>query len=257
MVAAVGPGPPHRRRHARVRDHHQRGRVRLGAVGAQRARRPHRRDEPAAARRVAGPDRPRRPPTSSRLSQCDVRSRHSHRRVQVLPQPAPTRRVRHRPTRDQHDRRPDQAGRAGVHFLTEPNGRLGDKRAADRGPGDDRPRRAGGVVLRGPGPPTGRGHPCGGGVDHREHNAPAGPGARHRRRGGATGAHHERDARTPGGLVAAPAAIRVRRVARAAQPARFDPHQPRGRVAALRARRLAGRRRTCAGRGRSDGGHRE
>ena len=53
MVAAVGPGPPHRRRHARVRDHPQRGRVRSRARRPHQPRRPHPGDQPGAARRAA------------------------------------------------------------------------------------------------------------------------------------------------------------------------------------------------------------
>ncbi len=52
-------------------------------------------------------------------------------------------------------------------------------------------------------------------------------------------------------------AVRVRRVARAAQPARVDPHQPRGRAPQPRPRRLAGGRQPRARRGRAHGGHGE
>ena len=48
-------------------------------------------------------------------------------------------------------------------------------------------------------------------------------------------------------VVATPAAVRERRVARAAQPARVDPRQPRSRAAQLRPRRLArGRAPRCS-----------
>ena len=54
-----------------------------------------------------------------------------------------------------------------------------------------------------------------------------------------------------------PAPVRVRRVARAAQPARVDPHQPRGRAPQPRPHRLARGRGARPRRGRAHGGHGE
>ena len=81
----------------------------------------------------------------------------------------------------------------------------------------------------------------------RHHDPPSRARTRHRRRGRPPGAHDERDARPARDVVAAPAAVRLRRVARAAQPARLDPHEPRGRAAQRGPRRLArGARRVLA-----------
>ena len=124
-------------------------------------------------------------------------------------------------------------------------------------PRHDRPRRARSVVLRRTRAQAGRGDPPGGGVDHRRHHRPSRARARHRRRGRPPRPHHERHARPARGLVAEAAAVRLRRVARAAQPAGVHPHQPRGRAAQPRPHRLAGGRRARAGRGRAHGGHRE
>ena len=104
---------------------------------------------------------------------------------------------------------------------------------------------------------AGRADPAPGGVDHRLHHPPARARARHRRRGRAPRAHDERDARSTRAVVATPAAVRERRVPRAAQPARVDPRQPRSGAAQLRPRRLAGRRAPRARGGPAHGRHRE
>ena len=144
--------------------------------------------------------------------------------------------------RDRHrDRRRHHARRAAVARRGEPHRRLRHRRPAGRRyPPLIVARRARGLVLhRARAASRSRRSAQQAeaitGTTHR----PARARARHRRRGRAPRAHDERDARPARGVVAEAAPVRVRRVARAAQPARVDPHQPRGRAAQPRPRRLA------------------
>ncbi len=97
-----------------------------------------------------------------------------------------------------------------------------------RHPRPGRPRRPGDLVAGRPGPAARRRHVRRGRRDHRPHHHPPGPRARDRRRDPAPGPHDERHAGPAGGGPGPPAALRVRRLARAALPRRRGPHQPRG-----------------------------
>ncbi len=128
-------------------------------------------------------------------------------------------------------RRRRRPGRTRVARRGRQHHRHADDLDVDRRADSRRAGRARGLVLHGTRAEARRGDPCRGGVDHRVDHAPPRARARHRRRGRPPRAHDERDARPARGVLATPAAVRVRRVARAAQPARLDPHQSRGRAA--------------------------